>query len=123
MEKLKILVIDDKRIIGDVFDVMVGRKGHEIKYANNYQEAAKFLKATVFDVAFLDIIIPDKDGISILGDIKKDYPTLPVVMMSGYAVDSKKEQARKLGVVTILKKPFDLDDIREAVKLATDKDV
>jgi len=123
VDKLKILVVDDKKIIGDVFDVVLGRKGHEVKYANNLKDVISLVKTVNFDMAFVDIIIPETDGIEILEEIKNVRADLPVAMMTGYSVSDKKEQAQMKGAVTILKKPFDLDDVRKVVKEATGKEI
>ena len=90
---------------------------------HNPEEVIETAKNGHFDIAFLDIIMPKKDGLEILSEIKKAIPELPVVMMSGYSVDEKRRQAEELGAVTCLKKPFDVTEIRGAIKLAVGKDI
>ena len=123
MESIKVLVVDDKRIIGDFFDFTLGYYGHQIKFVNNPVEAVEAAQKENFDIAFLDILMPQKDGIEVLAEIKKMIPQLPVVMMSGYMLEEKRSRANALGAVTCLKKPFEVDDIRRVVKEAIGKNI
>ena len=97
---MNVLVIDDKRVIGDFFDFTLGYYGHTIKVVHDSDEAIKEASQGNFDVAFLDIIMPKKDGLEVLAEIKKMMPGLPVVMMSGYSVEEKRTRAQALGAVT-----------------------
>ena len=123
MEKLKILVVDDKRVIGDLFDFTLGYCGHAITVVDNAMDAANAVKKHHFDVAFLDIVIPGKDGVEILKELRHAVPQLPVIMMTGYSMEDKRNQALSLGAVTCLKKPFEMDDVRKAIKQAVGKDI
>ena len=123
MEKIRVLVVDDKKIIGDLFEFTLGFSGHDIKWINDANEALEIVKKEKFDVVFLDIIMPKRDGVSILEDLKEIAPELPVVMMSGYSVDEKRNRARELGAITCLKKPFEMDDVRKVVKVALGKEI
>ena len=123
MDRLKILVVDDKRIIGDYFDFTLGFYGHDITYVQNPEEAAAQAQKGGFDIAFLDILMPTKNGVDVLAEIKKMVPELPVVMMSGYALEEKRTQAKELGAVTCLKKPFEVNDIRAVIQQTVGKDI
>ena len=122
-DKIKVLVVDDKKIIGDLFEFTLGYSGHNIKIVNNAEEALAVLQKETFDIAFVDIVMPDKDGVELLKLIREFAPKLPVVMMSGYSVADKRAKAQQLGAVTCLKKPFELDDVKRVVKLAIGKDI
>ena len=123
MEKVKVLVVDDKKIIGDLFDFTLGYSGYDITVVDNAAAAIEAVKNKQFDIAFIDIVMPDKDGVSILQDIKGIAPKLPIVMMSGYSVEEKRSKAKDLGAVTCLKKPFEMDDVKKVIKVAIGKDV
>lgn len=123
MEKIRVLVVDDKKIIGDLFDFTLGYSGHKITVVNNATDALQAVKNKVFDVAFLDIVMPEKDGVAVLEEIKKIAPELPIIMMSGYSVEDKRSRAKELGAVTCLKKPFEMEDVRSAVKEAIGKEI
>lgn len=121
--KIKALIVDDKKVIGDLFDFTLGYTGHDITVVEDGNRAIELVKKEKFDIAFVDIVMPEPDGVAVLEQMKKYAPELPVVMMSGYSVDEKKERAQELGAVTTLKKPFEMDDVRRIVKEAIGKDI
>ena len=123
MEKIKILVLDDKRIIGDFFGFTLGYHGHEVTVVSCVISALELVQKEHFDIAFIDLVMPQMDGIEALGKIKIICPQLPVVMMSGYSVEEKRKRAEELGAITCLKKPFELEDIRQAIKLALGREI
>jgi len=65
-DKIKIFVIDDQRIIGDLFDITLGYRGHEITLIQNPLEAIETIKNNSFDIVFLDILMPEKNGVEVL---------------------------------------------------------
>ncbi|OGX07375.1 MAG: hypothetical protein A2Z88_03820 [Omnitrophica WOR_2 bacterium GWA2_47_8] len=123
MDKLKILVVDDKQVIGDLFEFTLGYSGHIITVVNSAFEAVERIKSEKFDIAFVDIVMPERDGVELLEDIKKVAPQLPVVMMSGYSVEDKREKSKKLGAITCLKKPFEIEDVKKIIKSTLGRDV
>jgi two-component system, response regulator, stage 0 sporulation protein F len=123
LDKIKVLVVDDKKVIGDMFDIILGYSGHIVTVIQNANEAIETVKREEFDIAFLDIVMPESDGITILEKFKAIAPTLPVVMMSGYSVEEKRNRVKELGAITCLKKPFELEDVRKIVKSAIGKDI
>ena len=123
MEKLNILVVDDKKVIGDLFDFTLGFSGHTITVVDTAKAALDSIKDKSFDIIFLDIVMPEKDGVEILREIKAVSPHLPVVMMSGYSVEERKIKAEELGAVTCLKKPFEMDDVKKVIKNALGRDI
>jgi CheY-like chemotaxis protein len=121
--RIKVLVVDDKKVIGDFFDFTLGYFGHDITVVRDPREAAKAAQQQQFDIAFLDIMMPEKNGVDVLREIKSALPLLPVVMMSGYSLQEMKDEAMKLGAVGCLKKPFELDDVRHVMKMALGKSI
>jgi len=121
--KLKILVVDDKKVIGDFFDLTMGYYGHQITVVHDFLHALEAVRRDQFDIAFMDMMLPDKDGVEILKEVKAINPSLPVVMMSGYSLDEKRQEARRFGAVDCLKKPFEVDDIRRVVKAAIGQEI
>ena len=123
MEKIKILVVDDKKIIGDLFAFTLGYSGHDITVVDNAAAAVETIKTKEFDIAFIDIVMPGKDGVAVLEEIRKIVPKLPIVMMSGYSVEERRNKARDLGAITCLKKPFEMEDVKRVIKVAIGKEV
>ena len=123
MEKIRILVVDDKKIIGDLFDFTLGYSGHAITVVDNAAAALEAVKNKEFDIAFIDIVMPGKDGVAILEEIRAIVPELAIVMMSGYSVQEKRNKAQALGAIACLKKPFEMEDVKRVIKAAIDKEV
>jgi DNA-binding NtrC family response regulator len=121
--RIKVLVVDDKKVIGDFFDFTLGYFGHEITVVNDPMAAANATREKIFDIAFLDIMMPQKDGVEVLKEIKGIVPNLPVVMMSGYSLQERRDEAKECGAVECLKKPFELDDVRRIVRATLGKSI
>ena len=123
MEKIRILVVDDKKIIGDLFDFTLGYSGHDITVVDNAAAALEAVKNKEFDIAFIDIVMPGKDGVAILQEIRAIVPKLAIVMMSGYSVEEKRNKAQDLGAIACLKKPFEMEDVKRVIRAAIGKEV
>ncbi len=122
-DKISILVIDDKKIIGDLFNFTLGYTGHHITVVDTAKTAIEAMRRQTFDIAFLDIVMPGQDGVEMLKEIRELFPALPIVMMSGYSVEEKKIQAQELGAATCLKKPFEIEDVKKVIKETIGKDI
>jgi two-component system response regulator (stage 0 sporulation protein F) len=116
MKQLNILVVDDKKVIGDFFNLTMGYYGHHITVVHDLAQTLEAVKTQEFDIAFMDMVMPGQDGVEVLREVKAINPGLAVVMMSGYSLDEKRRQAKELGAMNCLKKPFEVDDIRRVVK-------
>jgi len=123
MKQLRILVIDDKKVIGDFFNLTMGYYGHHITVAHDLPQTLDAIKQHQFDIAFMDMMMPGRDGVEVLKEVKAIAPHLAVVMMSGYSLDEKRHQASLLGAVDCLKKPFEVEDIRRVVKEAIGQEI
>ena len=123
MDKLNILVVDDNKVIGDLFDFTLGYSGHTITVVDNAKTALGVIKDQNFDIVFIDIVMPEKDGVETLREIKELSPRLPVVMMSGYSVEDRRTKAQELGAVACLKKPFEMEDVKKVIKIALGRDI
>ena len=123
MKHLKILVVDDKKVIGDFFNLTMGYYGHDITVVHDLSKVPETLQKNKFDIAFIDMMMPGRDGVAILKEVKSVVRDMPVVMMSGYTIDEKRQEAMRLGAVDFLKKPFEVDDIRRVVKSAIGEDI
>lgn len=122
-DPIKVLVVDDKKVIQDFFDFTLGFYGHEITVLHDSNEVPAVLKAKDFDIAFLDMVMPVKSGVELLKEIRTQCPQLPVVMMSGYSIQEQKDEALRLGARGCLKKPFELEDIKRVIKDVIGRDV
>ena len=123
MEKTKILVVDDQKVVAELFQLTLGPQGYTIRYASSASEALEALEDQKFDVAFLDLVMPGIDGLMLLKKIKHAVPAMPVVMMSGFSMDVERKEAEELGAVTTLKKPFEMDEVVAILRKVLKKDI
>ena len=107
----KVFVVDDEQVIRDLFTRILTAKGHEVISVDNGKDALQKVVEQSFDIVFTDIVMPGTDGIATFKAFRKLKPDLPVVIMTGFAVEDKIEEAMSLGAIDYLYKPFDISDI------------
>lgn len=86
----------------------LGREGYSVVEAELGQEALTLLRSRRFDLALLDIHLPDMDGLAVLERMRADGITCPVVLMTAYGTEPC-ERAAAFGPVSCVGKPFDLE--------------
>ncbi|MDO9309527.1 MAG: sigma 54-interacting transcriptional regulator, partial [Deltaproteobacteria bacterium] len=111
MPPVKILIIDDEADVCGFFRRMLTRKGYQVTTATNEADALKALAETRFNVAMVDLKLPDTDGLTLLQAIKSRQPDCEVIIMTGYSTVKTAVTAMQRGAYEYLEKPF--DDIGE----------
>lgn len=106
-----ILVIDDEKDILSTCQTVLEDEGYNVSIAQNYDEALEGLKSKNIDLVFLDVWLPEVDGLDILSNIKKEYPDIPVIMMSGHAGVETAVRATKMGAYDFLEKPISVEKL------------
>jgi DNA-binding NtrC family response regulator len=110
MKPGKILIVDDEKDIRNLMQEIFEEEGYQIDTAGNGVQAKSAWKANVPDVIFLDVWMPDIDGITLLKEMQQD-PLLEqtsIVMMSGHGTIETAIEATKLGAYDFLEKPLSL---------------
>ncbi|MDP8299555.1 MAG: response regulator [Candidatus Tantalella remota] len=111
MEEHKILVIDDNKDFADVFCDILRANNFKAESCYSGDQAIEMAQAGVFDIMFLDIRMPEKDGIETLKEIMKLRPKTTVIMMTGYSVDEMVHEAIEEKASEIIYKPFEIDKV------------
>ena len=112
---MKILVIDDEIQIAELLADAVRQQGHDVNVAHDGEEALVVVDQTRPDAVFLDVRLGELTGIEVLRRIRRDNPGLHVVLITGHARPDEVDEARRLGVIDILEKPFILKQLTEAL--------
>lgn len=120
MSAPKVLVVDDEPGIRRSLYGAFTDEGFKVEVAESADEALSKLKESIPDLVFLDIWMPGTDGLQALSEIKRNYPALPVIVMSGHANISIAVKATQQGAFDFIEKPFDLSRVLELVKRAFD---
>jgi YesN/AraC family two-component response regulator len=115
----RILIIDDEEQIREMLAQMLTREGYEVVNANNGKEGMKVCREQKVDLIITDIIMPEKDGIEMILELRHDFPHLKVIAISGggrLGPDGYLEMAQKLGASRTFFKPFNRKEILDAVQ-------
>lgn len=105
----KILIVDDERGIREVLTSILQKKGYEAVSAGDIKSAENLLLTENFDVALVDMLLPDGDGKTLIPLAQKKLTN--VVMISGHATLSSAVEAVKIGAYDFLEKPLDREKI------------
>jgi len=122
MSKRSILVVDDDKNIRDYLAVFLGASGYTIECLGSGEEAIQRL-ASGFSpsIILLDVMLPDKDGIEVLANIKALYPMIPIIILSGVGQIKTVVEAIKVGASDYLTKPFEEEALELAIENAIEK--
>lgn len=117
-----ILVVDDEKDICLFLHHLLSDKGHHVTLCTSRQEFDQAKGNQKYDLAFLDVRLPDGNGLDILKDIRAVQPLCKVVVMTGYSTVKTAVEAIKLGAYDFIEKPFDdIEDIEHLTeRLLTD---
>src|SRR6476660_5409878 len=105
----RILIVDDERGIRSTLSGILGDEGYRPVAAGTGHEALARIGEEVPDLVILDIWLPEMDGIEVLAEVKRQWPELPVVMMSGHGTIETAVKATKLGAYDFVEKPLSLE--------------
>ena len=103
----RVLIIDDETDLRTTLARILDSAGCETRAAENGRQALKWLEEEAFDLVYLDIHMPDMDGLQILQEIRQRRPKLPVILLTGYGTLQSAVEAIRLGAADYLLKPFD----------------
>jgi DNA-binding NtrC family response regulator len=116
MNDYRVLVVDDEDVVRLSYAAALASSSCELATARNGAEAMRAMERDPCDVVFLDLRMPGQDGMSVLAQIKRQWPESEVVIVTGYpSVDTAKEAVR-LGAFDYLAKPVGPDDIVGAAR-------
>jgi DNA-binding NtrC family response regulator len=122
MSKRSILVVDDDKNIRDYLAVFLGASGYSVECLESGDEAIQRL-ASGFSpsMILLDVMLPGKDGIEVLANIKALYPLIPIIILSGVGQIKTVVEAIKVGASDYLTKPFEEEALELAIENAIEK--
>jgi len=119
MRQTRVLVIDDEQMIRWSIEQTLSAAGHEVLTAATAAEGLASFRQALPQVVFLDIRLPDKDGLWVLGQIKEEtQQDAAVIIMTAYGEIRTAVEAMRLGAHDYLKKPFDFDELEVIVDRA-----
>ena len=111
-----ILIIDDEKDLCLLLADALSSKGYHVATANTRREGMVCLKKTPPDLVFLDLKLPDGDGINVLSVIRRLYPQTIVNIISAYGSEERKAEAMQKGARGFIDKPFTESDILKCIR-------
>ena len=110
-------LVDDSGILRSALKNVLEADGYHVAIeAESSQELFSRLETSPVDGVLLDVFFPNENGLDILAELKKRYPKIKVLIVTGMQQNSILEEAQKRGADGVLYKPFDTDDLLSAVK-------
>ena len=113
-----ILLIDDDASVLGVMSEMLRLEGHVVTIAENGKIAADRVSNTKFDLVITDLIMPEKEGLETIADIRRNFAEIPIIAISGggrLGPNDYLETARFIGADATLAKPFARDELINTV--------
>lgn len=110
-DPLRILVVDDDTDAADSLAELFEMEGHDVQVAYSGESAIEAYRQGDFDIAFMDIMMPGKNGVESFFEIRKMRPDAKVYMMTGFSVEQLVQQAIENGAMGVLSKPLDLQKV------------
>lgn len=123
MSSKRILVVDDEIEVTSFFKYLLEDSSYEVVCSNHGTETLERISQSRFDLALLDIKLPDTDGLNLLRELKQRQPACKAIMMTGYSTVRSAVEAIQLGAVDYLEKPFtDIESLEERIRTILDSE-
>lgn len=118
MKKQRVLVVDDDKLMVWTLKEKLSKEGFEVKTAETGEKALNIIREDLPELAFVDVFLPDIDGIQILKEIMKINSETPVVMITGHGSVDTAVTAMKLGAYDYIQKPVNVQEVAIIAKKA-----
>jgi DNA-binding NtrC family response regulator len=121
--QMKILVVDDDTIVTKSCRRILEAEGFEVTAVPGADDALEKIKYDAFDLLLMDVKMPKHDGIFLMREIKKNWPNIPIIVMSGYPTPETVTDVLKLGATQFIPKPFRPDELMKVVRQALQRTI
>src|ERR1700690_755148 len=111
MSKGSILVVDDESEIREGLELLLKTEGYQVSIAETGQSGLTRLGERPFDLLLLDVSLPDRNGIEMLKDIRRQDPHLPIVLITAYGSIEMARTAFKSGAMDYITNPWSNDEL------------
>jgi CheY-like chemotaxis protein len=121
-----ILLVDDDEQLRTMLFKVLSRAGYEVRLARDGIEATRSYCGQPADLIITDLIMPEKEGLEMIREIRRDHPQARIIAMSGGGRTGNincLEVARALGAQSVLEKPFSHQEVLEAVRKVLAREV
>jgi two-component system, cell cycle response regulator DivK len=118
----KILIVEDNKDSSEILGLFITKIGHHSIKARNSQEAIALAEAEMPDLVFMDMELPDVDGVRTTAILRQNPKTshIPVVALTAWIAELWREKASKVGITTYLLKPVSPQTLKQTIEDYTD---
>jgi len=109
----KMLVVEDQGETCLILDLILSDRKFELDYVNNLLDADEYLSKNKPSVIILDNKLPDGFGVDFISYVKKKYPKIKIIMISGFS--TARDVAMENGADAFLEKPFSMENVNDAI--------
>lgn len=121
MQELKMMIVDDEERFLSTTKRLLSKKGYEVVTATSGAEALDRLRDEEIHVVILDVKMPGMDGMATLEEIRRRFPLVEVIMLTGHATMESAVDGLRSGATDYLMKPTDIDEIIQKAEEAFSK--
>jgi DNA-binding NtrC family response regulator len=121
MGKGRVLVVDDESIVRRSCERVLSPEGYDVVTISRGDDAVDLLEKEDFDIVLTDLKMPYMDGLDLLNIIKNRWPSIEVIVITGYSTPTTAIEAKNLGAYEFIEKPFNPEEILSAVNRAMKK--
>lgn len=116
---MKILIIDDNKEVSSLYKKILEDNNYSVDISNSWEESKKIIGN--YNIILMDIVLPGLDGVSSLYELKKEYPDISVLIITGYPDSKNISFSIKYGADDYLIKPIEINDLLESIKRSHEK--
>jgi DNA-binding response OmpR family regulator len=117
-KNIKVLLVDDEESFANTLANRLKMRDLKVETVYDGEQALAAVKAKEPDVMILDLKMPGLHGMEVLRKIRKTYPNIQVIVLTGHGTDKDEEEAKRLGGFDFLKKPTDIETLLGKIKVA-----
>ena len=118
MKEMKVLLVDDEEKFVEALSERLQMRDLANETVYDGEQALNFVDDKEPDVMVLDLKMPGIDGMEVLRRMKKKFPAIQVIILTGHGTDRDEEESRRIGIFDYLKKPVDIEVLVSRIKAA-----
>jgi DNA-binding NtrC family response regulator len=117
-ERRTVLIVEDEANMRRVLTALIARDGFEVAEARDGGEALERIRQGGIDAVLTDLRMPQMNGLELLGEVVRQHPEIPVVLLTAHGTVGSAVEALKHGAFDYLTKPFEPDEVRQVMRKA-----
>nr|WP_281279279.1 response regulator [Desulfobotulus mexicanus] len=114
----RILLVDDEKDFTEMLALRLEERGHIISLTHDGREGLNLLREKPQDVVVLDLRMPGMGGLEVLAELKKEFPSVEVILLTGHGSEESAVQGMRMGAFDYLLKPAEFSELLDKIKAA-----